>query len=54
MASIPLPFSAGSVPTFGCGAPLEGEMFQPSYRVLLGMLAAILVAATGLWSLLTY
>lgn len=29
-------------------------MLRPSYRVLLGILASILVAATGLWSLFAY
>jgi hypothetical protein len=36
------------------GHPWSEEMFQPNYRIVLGILAAILVAASGLWSLLTY
>lgn len=29
-------------------------MLQPSYRVILGVLASILIAVTGLWGLFTY
>lgn len=29
-------------------------MLQPSYRVILGVLASILIAATGLWGLFAY